>query len=279
MQFPNFGFRSTSHARLTPDDRPHVDDGLISTAWNAGTLHVQYVGLKEVSKSAIETIGETMWQFATECQLMVVLYAGVLNSRETIQSQLCGNTNRDVPFVVGDNDKNGRMRAIWAWLPQGKVFDAFSDGGEFEKTYAKAFVVFTYQLWEEFARPKIAQALNIKHKDVQSDLMGEWRHLRNWLVHPDEKTEKAYFKNAKLLAKISGNLKRGQPEVKSDMVFPMMGYLNSLHVIVNPEGLSPALKITALDPKAKKQISESLEPDMSLLPIWRSFNPLADQES
>ena len=33
MQFPDFGFRSTSHVRLTPDERPEVDDGLISTAW------------------------------------------------------------------------------------------------------------------------------------------------------------------------------------------------------------------------------------------------------
>ena len=279
MQFPDFGFRSTSHARLTPDDRRHLNDGLISTAWNAGTLHVQYVGLQEVSESAIETISKTMWQFATECQLMVVLYAGVLLSRETIQSQLGGNTNRDAPFAVSDKDKDGNVRAIWAWLPRGKVFDAFSAGGEFEKTYAKAFVVFTYQLWEEFARPKIAQALGTTHKDVQSDLMGEWRHLRNWLVHPDEKTEKAYFKNAKLLAKISGNLRPGKPEVKSDMVFPMMGYLNSLHVIVNPDGLSPALELAALDPKVKEQASELLEPGMSLLPIWRRFNPPADQQS
>ena len=27
MQFPDFGYRSTSHARLTPDDRPHVVNG------------------------------------------------------------------------------------------------------------------------------------------------------------------------------------------------------------------------------------------------------------
>ena len=50
------------------------------------------------------------------------------------------------------------------------------------------FVVFSYQLWEEFARPNIAQALGTTHNDVESDLMGEWRHLRNWIVHPDEKT-------------------------------------------------------------------------------------------
>ena len=62
------------------------------------------------------------------------------------------------------------------------------------------------------------------------------------------------------------------------MVFPMMGYLNSLHVIVNPDGLSPALQITALDPKLKKQISEQLEPGMSPLPVWRRFNPPAGQQ-
>ena len=67
MQFPNFGYRNTSHARLTPDDRSDVDDGLISTAWNAGTLHVQYVGLSEVSDSAAEKAGETMWRLAADC--------------------------------------------------------------------------------------------------------------------------------------------------------------------------------------------------------------------
>ena len=279
MQFPNFGFRSTSHVQLTPDDRRHVDDGLISTAWNAGTLHVQYVGLQEVSKSAIETIGKTMWQFATECQLMIVLYAGVLVSRETIQSQLGGNINPDTPFAISDKDKDGNVRAIWAWLPQGNVFDAFSAGGAFETTYAKAFVVSTYQLWEEFARPKIAQALGTAHDNVQSDLMGEWRHLRNWLVHPNQKTEKAYFKNARLLAKILGNLRPEKPQVRSDMVFQMMGCLNSLHVIVNPDGLSPGFETVALDPKVLEQASESLEPGMSLLPIWRVFKPPADQQS
>ena len=63
------------------------------------------------------------------------------------------------------------------------------------------------------------------------------------------------------------------------MVFPMMGYLISLHVIANPDGLSPALKIGALDPKLEKQVSARLEPGMSLLPIWRGFNPPAGQQS
>jgi len=207
---------------------------------------------------------------------MVVLYAGVLGSRKALQSRLSRDGNRDEPFVVSDKDEHGNVRAIWAWLPRGRVFDAFSEGGEFEQTYAKAFVVFTFQLWEEFARPKIGRALGTRHCDVNSDLMGEWRHLRNWLVHPSEETEQAYFKNARLLARIPGSPRPGSPEVKSDMVFWMMGYLNSLHVLVNPEGLSPAFEITALDPAIQEQISRESEPGTSSFPIWRGFQPPTD---
>ena len=141
MEFPDLGYRSTSRARLKPDDRPHLDDGLISTAWNAGTLHVQYVGLREVSESAVEEVGETMWLFAADCQFMVVLYAGVLHSRGRIQAQLGGNIDRAEPFAVTTDDRDGNVGAVWAWLPRGKAFDAFSAaGGEFEQTFAKAFV-------------------------------------------------------------------------------------------------------------------------------------------
>ena len=213
-----------------------------------------------------------MWQFATECQLMVVLYAGVLLSRETIQSQIGSDANRDTPFAISTTDKDGKVSGIWAWLPKGKVFDAFSAGGEFETTFAKSFVVSAYQIWEEVTRPKIAQALGTSHNDVRSDLMGEWRHLRNWLVHPSEETEETYFKNASLLGKIPGGPAPGNvPKIKSDMVLPMMGYLNHLRVIVNPGGLSPGMKITQLDPALADQVSRQTEPGVVLLPIWQAF--------
>ena len=154
------------------------------------------------------------------------------------------------------------------------MLDAFSAGGDFETLYAKSFVVFTYQIWEDFARPTIAQALGVAHTDVQSDLMGEWRHLRNWLVHPDEKTEESYFKNANILAGILGEVRPGTPEVNPDMLFPLMGYLNSLHVIVNPDDLSPGLQITDSDPTLVEQASKDpSEPETTMMPIWRRFNP------
>ena len=164
------------------------------------------------------------------------------------------------------------MSSIWAWLPQGKVFDAFSAGGEFETTFAKSFVISAYQMWEEVVRPTVAQALGTSHDDVRSDLMGEWRHLRNWLVHPNKETESTYFKNANLLAKIPGSPTAGNvSEIKSDMVLPMMGYLNHLRAIVNPNGLSPAMEIVPLNAELAERVSRQTEPGVALLPIWHGF--------
>ena len=273
--FPEIGYRSTSHARLTPNDRSHLDDGLISTAWNAGTLHVQYVGLPTVAESAVKKVGETMWRFAADCQVMVVLYAGVLRSRGTIQAQLGGDKDRKKPFAVTTNDRDGNVTGVWAWLPRGQVFDAFSSGGEFEQTFAKAFVVFAYQRWEEFARPQIAQALRTKPGNVRCNLMGEWRYLRNWLVHPDEKTEADYFKNADLLAKIPASPRPGRPGLRSGMVFFMMGHLNCLHAVVNPDGLEPGIELSAIDAAAREQMAAQAEPGQIVEPIWKGFGPPA----
>ena len=271
-RFPPFGYRGSSHVALTPDDRPHVDDGIISATWNAGTLHVQYVGLRQVAKPAVDAVSEALWQFATECQLMVVLYAGVLLGRKAMQSQIGSDGDRDTPFAISTTDKAGRVSGIWAWMPKGTVFDAFSPGGEFETTFAKSFVVSAYHTWEEVTRHKIAQALGTSHNDVRSDLMGEWRHLRNWLVHPSEKTERAYFKNTSLLARIPGSPSPGNvPKIKADMVLPMMGYLNHFNVIVNPDSLSPGMEITPLDPALAEQIARETKPGVVLAPIWQGF--------
>lgn len=210
-------------------------------------------------------------------KMALVLYAGVLGSRKRIQAQLASDGGQDKPFTLSGAYRGST--AMWASLPRGMVLDAFSEHGAYETLYAKAFVVFTYQLWEEFARPKIAAALGVKLDDVRSDLMGEWRHLRNWLVHPDEDTEKAYFRNAQLLAKIEAGLKPGSPEMSADMIFPMMGYLNSLHVVVNPQGASPALEITDMDSATAEQFARKRsEGGFTEVPLWRGkFNPPASK--
>ena len=270
-------FKSADHVRLTPNERPSLDDGIISVGWNAGTIRVQYVGLRPVSESVVAAIRDAMEEFTTECQLMAFLYAGVMASSQAVRAQLGRDTSEDGAFTLSSNYA-GSM-AIWARLQVGRVLDAFSENGEYERLYSKAFVVFAYQMWEESARPKIARALGVNHADVQCDLMGEWRHLRNWLVHPDESTAQAYFRNARMLTVVLDRLQPGEPEVKGDMVFPLVGYLNSLHVIVNPNQLSPGLTVTEMGPAMAAQMSKDLAESGAVeVPIWRGFKPRVSEE-
>ena len=277
MQSTEPDFKFADHLRLTPDERPSLDDGIISVGWNAGTIRIQYVGLTPISESAVAEMRNAMEEYTVECQLMAFLYAGVLGSRHEVQGRLSKDSSRDGTFTLASNYMNRTTPTIWARLQAGRVLDAFSEGGEFEKLYSKAFVVFAYQMWEDSVRPRIAKMLGVGHADVQCDLMGEWRHLRNWLVHPDETTEQAYFKNARMLAVVLDGLQPGNPEVRSDMVFPLVGYLNSLHVNVNPSQLSPALEVTGLDPALVEQRRKDLEgTGMAEVPIWRRFQPSVD---
>ncbi len=265
--FPEFDYAATSHACLRPDERS-LDDGIISTAWNAGTLHVQYVGLDRVDQYNIDLIGDTMWNFATECQMMIVLYAGILLNQSVMQEALRGENKQDdtLTFV----HKRSGNSPIWARVPKKKVIDAFSVDGVFEKLYAKAFIIFTYQLWEEFARPKIATALNVNQEYVKSDLMGEWRHLRNLLVHPSEENERTFVNNSEILTSL-GVLNDETREINARTVFLMMAHLTTLQVIVNPKGLDPAMEIATIGAETIKQISDSeTEPGVTVKPIWRN---------
>ena len=189
MQFHEPNFWHQSHAWLTPDDGS-PGSGLISLGWNAGTIHLQYVGLPQLSKPAVDAISATMRDFNAQCQLLAFMHAGVLGSQRAIQEQLGSKANRAGSFTLSGYYGEGKAQAIWARLPVGEVIDAFAENGEFERLYAKAFVVFSYHLWEDFARPRIAQELGVDHNDVKSELMGEWRYLRHWLVHPHGDTER-----------------------------------------------------------------------------------------
>ena len=275
MQFHEPNFWHQSHAWLTPDDGS-PGSGLISLGWNAGTIHLQYVGLPQLSKPAVDAISATMRDFNAQCQLLAFMHAGVLGSQRAIQEQLGSKANRAGSFTLSGYYGEGKAQAIWARLPVGEVIDAFAENGEFERLYAKAFVVFSYHLWEDFARPRIAQELGVDHNDVKSELMGEWRYLRHWLVHPHGDTERDYFKNANMLAVVLPSLQPGHPEMKADWVFPLVGCLNSLDLTVNPGGLDPAFEITEAPRQMIEQIAlEQQGSGTVVAPLWRRFTPQA----
>ena len=139
------------------------------------------------------------------------------------------------------------------------VIAAFSRGGSFELAYTKAFVVFAYHTWEEATRPKIASALKLDVRDVKSNLMGEWRHLRHWVIHTSEDNKSKMFTEAKNLVRILG-LSQDEPRLTPNMVFILMECLDRMQVSVNPQSLEFGLETVPSTPEMLAGIAEDMEP-------------------
>ena len=241
-------------------EKKSVVTSLTQIGWPGGVLTLRYVGIPKVTEEAAREIKDIMQQFSTDCQKMLIWFAGILGSREAIKSHLDKLTAQGKPLSVNTYRPNGRVDSVLASLPVEDVVEAVSADGEFERLYAKAFVIFTYQIWDEVARTRIAKALKVeKPNHVTSDLMGDWRHLRNWLIHRTETTEKDFFEKSKTLPRLL-DMPRGEPSLTAGMVAVLMRQLNNMQVDVNPGGLEFGLELTPIDPAMLAQVANSVEP-------------------
>ena len=245
--------------------------GLIQIARGGGAVQLRYVGVPTVSEEANDEIRKVIERFLDDCQTMIVWYAGIEGFQDSIHQRLSETVRRDKPFTLSNLYPNGEQRVL-VQVPGDMVIDAFSRGGSFELAYTKAFVVFAYHTWEEAARPKIASALKVKAKEVKSALMGEWRHLRHWVIHTSEDNKNRMFTEAKNLVRILG-LQQDEPILTPDMVFRLMEHLDRMKVDVDPKSLWFGLKTTPLTPELVAGIVETLEPGTAFGPpimAWES---------
>ena len=249
--------------------------GLIQIGWPGGMLTLRLAGIPKVNKEAQDEIHTIMQEFSSDCQMMLIWFVGTLNSRGAIRRHLDGLAQRDQPLTINSLRPDGRVESIFAQLPIEKVIDAFSDAGEFERLYAKAFVVFTFQIWDEVARPKIATALKVEPNHIEANLMGDWRHLRNWLIHRTKKAERDYFDNAGKLVQLLGS-QPNEPNLTADKVFILMQHLNQMSVDVNPNLVEFGLETVTLDPRTIAEVAKTLEPgEGTIVPIEAGMYPSA----
>ena len=248
--------------------------GLIQMARGGGAVTLRYVGVPTVSEEANDEITKAIDRFLGDCQTMIVWYAGIERLQDSIHQHLSETVSRDKPFTLSNLYPNGEQRVL-VQVPGDMVIDAFSRGGSFELAYTKAFVVFAYHTWEEAVRPKIASALKVEVKDVKSDLMGEWRHLRHWVIHTSEDNKSKMFTEAKKLVRVLG-LRQDEPILTPDMVFILMEYLDRMQVYVNPKSLDFGLETVPTTPKMVAGIAEQMELGTAVsMPIMASDSHLA----
>ena len=136
----------------------------------------------------------------------------------------------------------------------------------FGKLYAKSFVLSVFSYWEDVTRPRIEQLLSVAVDTAESDTMGEWRLLRNWLTHPivGGDAEQQYFRRAKTFPQLL-NSQRGKPEVTVGDVFVLIDQLNSLRITVNPLDQQPVVRFGTLDPETLAKIKAQLGPNDTIL--------------
>ena len=220
---------------------------LLQVGWPGGMLTLRCVGIPKISEEANAEIKSTMQQFSSDCQMMLIWFSAILGSQNAMRNHLNHIAEQDEPFTINTYRPDGRVDSVLARVPLDSVIGAFTEAGDFERLYAKAFVVFTYQIWEEVARPKIATALKVEKPDhITSDLMGDWRHLRNWLVHRTKTAESDFFKKAKMLPQIL-KLQPGDPSLTANEVAALMQHLNHMQVDVNPKSLDFGLTCILVD--------------------------------
>ena len=206
--------------------------------WDPTNARFLDIGKRNIDQAAADSIREAIHHLITEAELMLVWFAGLSRNFDVIRRDLESHADLldSQPLTIAMSDpedyEHDGLRAMDLVVPKERVLEAFSNDGDFEHLYGKAFVTFVYHIWDEFSRPAIAEALGLKRNtNVAADLMGDWRHLRNWLVHQHQKSEDDYFDKATILTGLL-DLQRGQPKISAKTVFELAARLNVIKVRV-----------------------------------------------
>jgi hypothetical protein len=99
--------------------------------------------------------------------------------------------------------------------------------GVFSDTIAKSIIVTIYSEWEEMYRHKIAEEAGAEAKNIISDLMGDLRIVRNWIVHNKSVVDKDRAK----IKVLSWQLQEGHElKVTSEMFSSLIDNINAMTV-------------------------------------------------
>ena len=249
-----------------PDSPPNTTS-IFQIGWPSGVMTLRCAGVPPITEKGNDEIRNVMEQFSSDCQMMLVWFSAVLGSQQAMRSHLAGIAEQDEPFTINSYRPDGRPESVLASVPVADVVAAFEEAGKFERLYARAFVVFVYQTWEHAIRPSLAAALRVVNvNDIRSDLMGELRCLRNWLVHPiaNSEAEAKFFAEAPELQRALG-MKRGDPSLTAAKIAVLTQYLNNMQVDVGVDGAEFAMDTIALTSAMLAGMARKMEPGGGLL--------------
>ena len=258
-------------------ESPTKSTSIFQIGWPGGMMTLRCAGVPPITEKGNDEIKSVMERFSSDCQMMLIWFSAVLGSQQAMRSHLAGIAEHDEPFTINSFRSDGRPESVLASVPVSDVVAAFEEAGKFERLYARAFVVFVYQTWEHAIRPSLASALQVANvNDIRSNLMGELRCLRNWLIHPiaNSDAEAEFFAKAPELQRALG-MKHGDPSLTAAKVAVLMQYLNNIQVDVSSDGAEFAISTEPVSSIMLAGVARNLEPDNCLLLPTVHMRPFA----
>ena len=246
------------------EEQPASKEMLATASWPGGKVSFRCTGVDFDSEAGL-TVTEALEQLATGWHLTFIWFVSVLKSREDMQRDLAETVGWDDRVSFGCEYPDGSRRYIRTKVKCSEAVASFSDE-VFGKSHAKWFVLSIFSHWEDTVRPRIVEALGVPIREAESDIMGEWRLLRNCLEHPalGGDAEQQYFNRAKALARLLGS-EPGKPEITVGGAFLLMDQLNVLRITVNPLRQEPLVQFVKLDPETFAKMQERLGPNERIL--------------
>ena len=239
----------------------------------SGTLTLMYTGIPPVSDESKNEIDSAMRMFSRDCQMMTTWFVGIMASRRAMREHLERLASRGEPLRITTLRPDGRVAAVLAAMPAEEVIESIGDAGDFERLYANSFVVSTFHLWEETVRPKIAAAMKVDPSHVKADLMGEWRLLRNWIIHRSKDAEDNFFKRAQTLVVALG-LQRSNLSLTASNVLVLVRHINNMKIEINPHSFEMGLALESFSPEMIAAVARTLKPgEGSIVPVGAGMAP------
>ena len=147
-------------------------------------------------------------------------------------------TNRQV--ATKGPDSKGIPTVVWASyedptkpdiihnqiIRSDEYLEANRPGGQNEQQHSRSILIFLFTYWEDEIRPRLAQAKGIDPKEIQSDIMGDLRVLRNVILHAKSVIRPDKYASLRLLGDMF--------EVDKELVFSYEG-MHKIFVLVKQD--------------------------------------------
>lgn len=205
--------------------------------WKGGPARVGIELPRNISQSAADKAIKILEEFRSNCHEQSIIFdiANLGKHQWLNNHKHLLEKSKDNKISFGSNFPNAYQspgKSTTSEMTIKDLLENLKPGGEFENQLAKMLIVFIYHLWEENCRDKIAGSLSISKNQIECDLMGDIRHIRNSIIHRNSDVRQEDLNHLKMLSQI-WNLDPGKLLISNSMIHSLMEQINALRAKIN----------------------------------------------